>query len=160
MDSYGLSRDLKKLFVEYGPVKVMEVWQNTLQEFRQALNEYDTKPTTIVAKDVIPEVIKNPIELPLSKPSPDKDKEAQKEKMKLHREKIAAKRQELASKGIIPETQLTDENLKRWIQQENKNYWTIAEETGCNDNDIGNIAKTKNILSEVAMMIRKKRAKL
>lgn len=158
----ALESDLQRLFIVYGPGKVMKGWNKILQDFRQALQEVDTKPIpTIVLKNEIVEPLTKPVEQklqPTSVPAPDK--EVQKEKMRVHREAIQKKRQELAAQGVIPETQLTEENLKKWIQQEKKNYWTIAELTGCNDNDISNICKTKNILSETALYIRKKRAKL
>lgn len=158
----ALESDLQRLFIVYGPAKVMKGWNKILQDFRQALQEVDTKPIpTIVMKNEIVEPLTKPVEQKSQQTSvPAPDKEAQKEKMRVHREAIQKKRQELASQGVIPETQLTEENLKKWIQQEKKNYWTIAELTGCNDNDISNICKTKNILSETALYIRKKRAKL
>ena len=167
MDTFAVEQDLKKLFVLYGPEKVFTSWLKVVSEFRKALSDYDTKPQTLTLTNVLEPVTKNPIEIPVAKPEPAQekttlhpDKEFQKEKMKLHKEAILKRRQELASQGVIPETQLTEENLKRWIQQEKKNYWTIAELTGCSDNDISHVAKTKNILSDVAMMIRKKRSQI
>lgn len=170
MSKSELEHDLRQMFIEYGPSQVMAMWNSILTDFRLALqdfdNQYKHKPNpvpTITLKNEIVEPITNP-KLQDLKPkaklenTPDKD--AQKEKMKAHREAIQKRRQELAAQGVIPETLLTEENLKKWIQQERKNYWTIAEETGCNDTDISNIAKSKSIFSEVAMMIRKKRAKL
>ena len=155
-----LESKLQDLFVHYKPLEVMNAWNKLMQDFKAVAHAYDTKPfPTIVMKNEIVEPLTKPAEpKPTSVPAPDK--EAQKEKMRVHREAIQKKRQELAAQGVIPETQLTEENLKKWIQQEKKNYWTIAELTGCNDNDISNICKTKNILSETALYIRKKRAKL
>lgn len=173
MSKSELEHDLRQMFIEYGPSQVMASWNAILADFRKALQAIDNpaKPNpvpTITLKNEIVEPVTNPpvtnLRLQDLKPkaklenTPDKD--AQKEKMKAHREAIQKRRQELAAQGVIPETQLTEENLKKWIQQERKNYWTIAEETGCNDTDISNIAKSKSIFSEVAMMIRKKRAKL
>jgi hypothetical protein len=160
MDSYGLEQDLKKLFVTFGPLQVMATWTKVVSDFRQALSEYDTKPTTVKFSDVIEPIMKNPIEVP-AKPTPvHADKEAQKQKQKAHRDAVQKKREELQAKGIVPESQLTEENLKQWIHNEKKNYWTIAELTGCNDSDISNMAKTKNILSPVALMIRRQKAKV
>lgn len=155
-----LESDLQRLFIVYKPKHVLEAWNKTIQHFRDILQEYDTKPTpTIVLKNEIVEPLtaQKPLEQKSKIVFPDK--EAQKEKLRLHREAIMKRRQELAAQGTIPETQLTEENLKKWIQQERKNYWTIAELTGCNDVDISNKAKSLGILSEIAMMIRKKRAK-
>ena len=153
-----LEVELRSAFVKYGPVLTMKVWDKVLSDFRQALGECDTKPQTIVLKDVVEPVTKNPLEIhrPAAKAALP-EKEAQKEKLRLHKEAIASKRTELAQKGVIPETQLTEENLKQWIQKENKNYWTIAELTGCNDTDVSSRAKSLNILSETAAYIRRKK---
>ena len=158
MDIYGLEQELRKLFVSYGPTQVMTSWTKVVSDFRQALSDYDTKPPTIVLNNVTEPVMKNPIVIPEKKSKAQSpDKEAQKDKLRLHKEAIAKKRQELAALGIIPETQLTEINLSRWIETEKKNYWTIAEETGCNDTDISAKAKSFNIMSDVAKYIRFKR---
>lgn len=156
-----LEHDLQRLFIQYRPSQVMATWNKVIADFRLALQETAPALPTIILKNEIVEPVTKPLEQkskPTSVPLPDK--EAQKEKMKVHREAVQKKRQELAAQGIIPETQLTEENLKKWIQVERKNYWTIAEETGCNDNDISNIAKMKNILSETALLLRKRRAQM
>jgi len=153
-----LEADLQRLFVVYGPVRVMAGWKKLLNDFRAALQEVESPvPAKIQLKNVIVEPVVGPVQ---PKPTLIPDKDAQKAKLKAHRDVVQKKREELAAQGVIPETQLTEENLKKWIQQEGKNYWTIAEMTGCADNDISNLAKSKNILSPVAMMIRKRRAKM
>jgi hypothetical protein len=162
MECLSLEHKLRDLFLGYGPVQVMVSWNKVLSEFRQALQLYDTKPTTLVLKDVVEPVTKNPIEIPKPQAqklmaSPPSDKDVQKDKMRLHKEAILKKRQDLAAQGIIPETQLTDENLRKWIQTEKKTYWMIAELTGCNDIDISAKAKALDILSDVAKYIRHKR---
>lgn len=142
--------ELRKLFINHGPVKVMERWEHLIQEMKQFIQQVEKpKPLAnpIILKDVL--VPSEKVETP--------DKDIQKNKVKLHKEAIQKKRSELASQGIIPETQLTEENLKKWIQQEKKNYWTIAELTGCSDNDISSKAKHLNIYSDVALMIRRKK---
>ena len=157
----ALESDLTRLFIQYRPSQVIQTWNTILADYRSALQETTPVPPTITMKNEIVEPVLGPVESnpkPTAVPFPDK--EAQKAKMKAHKEAVQKKREELASQGVIPETQLTEENLKKWIQVENKNYWTIAEMTGCNDNDISNIAKSKNILSPVAMMIRKRKANL
>lgn len=154
----GIEGELRSLFIKYNPVLVMKVWEKTLADFRQALADYDTKPQTIVLNSITEPVMKNPLVIPEQKPKAVvSDKEAQKEKLRLHKELITKKRQELASQGVIPETQLTDENLRKWIQTEKKTYWQIAELTGCNDADISTKAKSLNILSDMAKYIRHKR---
>lgn len=163
MDNYGLEQELRKLFVMYGPIQVTSSWQKVISDFRQALAQCDVKPPTVVLKDVTEPVTKNPIVNPpveqkpksTSVPAPDKD--AQKEKLKAHKDAITKRRQELAAQGVIPETQLTEQNLRKWIETEKKNYWQIAELTGCNDNDISSKAKALDILSDVARYIRHKR---
>lgn len=158
----ALESDLTRLFIQYKPSQVIQTWNKVLADFRAALQETTPAPPTIVMKNEIvePVVGKPPEQKSQSTSVPFPDKEAQKAKLKAHKEAVQKKREELASQGIIPETQLTEENLKKWIQVEGKNYWLIAEMTGCNDNDISNLAKSKGILSPIAMMIRKRRSKL
>lgn len=154
-----LQSDLQRLFITYKPKHVLEAWNKTIQSFRDVLDEYDTPtPLKIQLKNEIVEPLTAPAPLKVTFQSPDKD--AQKEKMRLHREAINKRRQDLVTTGVIPETQLTEENLKKWIQYEKKNYWLIAEETGCNDSDISAKAKSLNILSDLALMIRKKKAQI
>lgn len=156
-----LEQDLKNLFIQYGPTKVMETWADVLQQFRDALKLYDT-PTRYVAPIKLSNEIIEPLTRPTVQPpkpvsTPDKDE--QKSKMKAHKEKIQQRRQELAAQGVIPETLLTEGNLRKWITEEKKNYWKIAEETGCNDTDISAKAKVLDIQSDVAKMIRFQKAK-
>jgi hypothetical protein len=154
----ALESDLQRLFIQYRPQEVIRTWTKVLGDFRAALQEVDTPvPTKIELKNTIAEPVLGPVQ---SNPASFHDKDAQKAKLKAHRDVVQKKREELAAQGVIPETQLTEENLKKWIQQESKTYWTIAEMTGCNDNYISNLAKSKNILSPVAMMFRKRRAKM
>lgn len=151
--SDDIDRVLRSLFITYGPLKVQERWENILQEFKQWIAQVE-KPKPLANPIILKDVL-----VPHEKPvDSDKEKENQKNKMKAHKEAILKKRTELAAQGIIPETLLTEENLRKWIQQEKKNYWKIAEETGCQDSDISTKAKFLNIFSDVALLIRKKKS--
>jgi len=154
-----LEQDLQRLFITYKPQQVMAAWRDVLQSFREALQESDLptleKPT-VVLNTLIEPVKENHF----PKPQPDNNKDANKEKADKHKEAIVWKRLELMEKKIVPESLLTEENLKKWIEQENKNYWTIAEMTGCQDATISAKAKSLNIFSELALKIRKQKAQI
>lgn len=153
-----LDHDLRQMFIEYGPSQVMKTWKSILMDFRSALHEYDIVPSTVILNTITEPINKNPIVIPQEKPKVSvSDKDAQKEKMRLHKETIAVKRKEQEVNGVVPETLLTEENLRKWIQGEKKSYWQIAELTGCNDIDISYKAKSFDILSENAAYIRHKR---
>jgi hypothetical protein len=151
-----LEHDLRQMFVVYRPSQVKAVWESILEDFRQALRDYDTIPSTVVLNNITQPVSQNPLVIPEVKVVAS-DKDAQKEKMKLHKDAIAQKRKEQEALGVVPESLLTEENLRLWIQTEKKNYWKIAELTGCSDSDISYKAKSFDILSDTAAYIRQKR---
>jgi len=157
----ALESDLQRLFIQYRPTHVMAAWNKILADFRSALQETIPTPPTITLTNTITEPVTRPVEQKSNpveqKSNPDKD--AQKAKLIAHRETVQKKRDELVAQGVTPEAQLTDENLRKWIQEESKSYWVIAEMTGCADNDISHLAKSKGIMSPIAMIIRNRRMK-
>jgi hypothetical protein len=160
----ALESDLQRLFIQYRPTHVMAAWNKILADFRSALQEtIPTPPTITLTNTIIEPVIgpveqkSTPVEQKSTPSSPDKD--AQKAKLIAHREVVQKKHDELVAQGVTPEAQLTEENLRKWIQEESKSYWVIAEMTGCADNDISHLAKSKGIMSPIAMIIRNRRMK-
>jgi hypothetical protein len=157
--SYNIDERMRGLFVEFGPKVVMATWSRVLQEFREALKEIEPSKAPIVLTETVAPVPKkeNTLVVP---PSGLSDKELYQKKQQLHKEAVETKRKDQEAKGVNPLDLLTEENLKRWIQVEKKSYWVIAEEIGVQDTVISAKAKSLNILSDVALMIRKKKASL
>jgi hypothetical protein len=72
------------------------------------------------------------------------------------REKQALKRAELDKKGITIELLLTEQNLRKWIIDENRTYAYIARElVGCSEDNVSIVARSFGIKSNVTA---KKRA--
>ena len=55
--------------------------------------------------------------------------------------------EQMKEKNIKPTSLLTIENLKKWIEEENKPYTEIARNTGNSASYVGEVAKKYNILS-------------
>ena len=85
--------------------------------------------------------------------SGDREKKAQIKRDQA--EKEAAKYKELTSKGIDPESLLTKENLKKWIETDGLTYAQIARDhVGISALQVSNMAKGFGLKSVIA----KKRA--
>lgn len=187
MDAYGLEQDLKKLFILYGPLQVITGWKKVIGEFRDALLKYE--PTTqatqttfppfpkvsapsvpyvassnIVFTDTITStegaVEEDGLYLPPFAHKVYTEKELYQNKLQIHKDKILEKRKELEAKGLNPDELLTEENLKRWVETDKMSYWMIAEQTGCSDSVVSTKAKFHNIFSDVALMLRKRKASI
>lgn len=61
--------------------------------------------------------------------------------------KVKLKREELVAQNINPESLLTDDNLKKWIN-DNWSYQKIAKETGCKDTVISSKCKALGLKSK------------
>ena len=83
------------------------------------------------------------------------------EMKKYQKEAEAKKHAELVAQGIDFRTILTKENLKKWLEDEERTYsWVAREKAGCPDTQVGAIAKSfqiqnKNTKKRAMMMARK-----
>lgn len=67
------------------------------------------------------------------------------------------KRQELEASGVVPESLLTEENLRKWIVTEKRTFAYIARMyVGCPEAQVATVAKSFQIESEIS----KKRAEI
>jgi hypothetical protein len=82
---------------------------------------------------------------------------AAKEAKQHQKELEAKKRLELEASGIVPESLLTEENLRRWILTEKRTFAYIARTyVGCPEAQVATVAKSFQIESEIS----KKRAEI
>jgi len=83
------------------------------------------------------------------------------EMKKYQKEAEAKKHAELVAQGIDFRTILTKENLKKWLEDEERTYsWVAREKDGCPDTQVAAIAKSfqiqnKNTKKRAMMMARK-----
>ena len=83
------------------------------------------------------------------------------EMKKYQKEAEAKKHAELVAQGIDFRTILTKENLKKWLEDEERTYsWVAREKAGCPDTQVAAIAKSfqiqnKNTKKRAMMMARK-----
>ena len=76
-----------------------------------------------------------------------------------HKALVLKKKLELETKGVLPRSFMTKENLEKWIN-EGKSYMWIARETGVNDTEVSDYAKTHGLQSKMQrFMIMKKNQK-
>lgn len=125
--------------------------------------------TTKLRSDTKIRVIKKPVQAPPMTPIPPAQLETNEEEVSIvsgdrerkaqikreQAEKESAKYKELVSKGVDPETLLTKENLKKWIEVESLTYAQIARDhVGLSALQVSNVAKGFGFKS----LIAKKRA--
>lgn len=153
MNSDNLERQIRQLFVNDSPKTVINTWNKVLKEFADAFKPVSTEKATqtTILEDIKPEPKSQNVLV-----TPDTSAN----KLKKHKELIAKKRQEIVASGINPDSVLTDENIRQWIGVEGKTYWTIAEMTGCSDSDISARAKTLGVISQTALLLKQKKARL
>ena len=83
------------------------------------------------------------------------------EMKRFQKEAEAKKHAELVAQGIDIKTILTKENLKKWLEDEERTYsWVAREKAGCPDTHVAAIAKSfgiqnKNTKKRALMMARK-----
>lgn len=74
----------------------------------------------------------------------------------MHRDEVEKKKQELITKGIKPESLLTEANLKKWIG-EGQSYLKIAKGTGVHENQVATLAKSFGLQSKISKYVAMKK---
>lgn len=75
-----------------------------------------------------------------------------------HREDVDKKRQELVTKGVKPESLLSEINLRKWLG-DGQSYLKIAKETGVHEQQVALIAKGFGLQSNVSKYVAMKKTK-
>lgn len=93
--------------------------------------------------------------LPVILATPTIDVKQQKAK---HREEVDTKRQDLITKGVKPESLLTEVNLRKWLG-DGQSYLKIAKETGVHEQQVALVAKGFGLQSNVSKYVAMKKTK-
>ena len=75
-----------------------------------------------------------------------------------HREEVDTKRQDLITKGVKPESLLTEVNLRKWLG-DGQSYLKIAKETGVHEQQVALIAKGFGLQSNISKYVAMKKTK-
>lgn len=75
-----------------------------------------------------------------------------------HREDVDKKRQELVTKGVKPESLLSETNLRKWLG-DGQSYLKIAKETGVHEQQVALIAKGFGLQSNISKYVAMKKTK-
>ena len=75
-----------------------------------------------------------------------------------HRDDVDKKRQELVTKGVKPESLLSEINLRKWLG-DGQSYLKIAKETGVHEQQVALIAKGFGLQSNVSKYVAMKKTK-
>jgi len=73
-----------------------------------------------------------------------------------HKEEVEKKKQELLAKGIRPESLVTEANLRKWLG-DGWSYMKIAKETGVNEVQVANTAKSFGLQSNISKYVGMKK---
>jgi len=153
----GLANELNALIGKYGIRDVNKALQTRMKEDYEYLKslfvkeekklekvEKVEKKTEVIEVDTEPSIeIKQEAPVVEVKEKKFKDSKEQKAWQKEQEEK---KFKENEAKGIKPKDLLTKENLKKWIEEDNRTYSYIAREyIGCKDSEVSAMAKALGI---------------
>ena len=153
----GLANELNALIGKYGIRDVNKALQTRMKEDYEYLKslfvkeekkveklEKVEKKTEVIEVDTEPSIeIKQEAPVVEVKEKKFKDSKEQKAWQKEQEEK---KFKENEAKGIKPKDLLTKENLKKWIEEDNRTYSYIAREyIGCKDSEVSAMAKAFGI---------------
>jgi len=127
-----------------------------VDEERNLMSMRDKK-IKILKKDTIPQESVPQASVPQASVPESLSTAAAKEAKQHQKELEAKKRLELEASGIVPESLLTEENLRRWILTEKRTFAYIARTyVGCPEAQVATVAKSFQIESEIS----KKRAEI
>lgn len=73
-----------------------------------------------------------------------------------HREEVEKKKQELITKGIKPESLLTEANLRKWLG-DGYSYQKVAKETGVHEQQVALMAKSFGLQSNISKYVAMKK---
>jgi len=153
----GLTNELNVLIGKYGIRDVNKALQTRMKEDYEYLKslfvkeekkveklEKVEKKIEVIEVDTEPSIeIKQEAPVVEVKEKKFKDSKEQKAWQKEQEEK---KFKENEAKGIKPKDLLTKENLKKWIEEDNRTYSYIAREyIGCKDSEVSAMAKALGI---------------
>jgi hypothetical protein len=151
--------DLRRIF-EKQPVEKqteakatpkVEQKQKQVDEERNLMSMRDKK-IKILKKDTAAEV-----PAPQASVQENVSTAAAKEAKQHQKDLEVKKRQELEASGVVPESLLTEENLRKWILTEKRTFAYIARTyVGCPEAQVATVAKSFQIESEIS----KKRAEI
>ena len=153
----GLTNELNVLIGKYGIRDVNKALQTKMKEDYEYLKslfakeekkveklEKLEKKTEVIEIDSEPTIVMKE-EVPVVEVKEKKFKDS-KEQKAWQKEQEEKKFKENEAKGIKPKDLLTKENLKKWIEEDNRTYSYIAREyIGCKDSEVSAMAKAFGI---------------
>ena len=156
--------DLRRIFEkqpvekqnEAKPKAKVEQKQEQVDEERNLMSMRDKK-IKILKKETVTEVPSPQPSVPQPSVQENVSTAAAKEAKQHQKELEVKKRQELEASGVVPESLLTEENLRKWILTEKRTFAYIARMyVGCPEAQVATVAKSFQIESEIS----KKRAEI
>lgn len=188
MEESTLDKDVSLLIGKYGIVAVHKFIMNRMKDdytymkklFNDKKEVKSVKPilehiveNNMITNNVVVDeeeknsVVKVDVEEEKEEKKEEKKKDSKfrdpKEMKEWQKQQEDKKREENKAKGIKPQDLLTKENLKKWIEDENRTYAYIAREyVGCKDIEVSAVAKkfgiTKknNIVRNIKIQMMKK----
>ena len=150
----GLTNELNVLIGKYGIRDVNKALQTKMKEDYEYLKslfakeekkvEKKEKQEEIIEIDAEPTIVIKE-EAPVVEVKEKKFKDSKEQKV-WQKEQEEKKFKENEAKGVKPKDLLTKENLKKWIEEDNRTYSYIAREyIGCKDSEVSAMAKAFGI---------------